>query len=106
GQTRQPAGIEEALDLLVDPADRLDLAMLIDRAGHGETLFDRRLCKRREQREQLGGRGAVAIDPAVGLLKDEAGAERQWPGAAKPAAEKAGQDQDALRMQRAAERDL
>ena len=106
GQTRQAAGVEEPLDLLVDPADRLNLAMLIDRAGHGETLFDRRLCKRREQREQLGGRGAVSVDPAVGLLEDDAGAKRQRSRAAKAAAEKAGQDQDALRMQRAAERDL
>src|SRR5438067_12677627 len=98
GQTRQSAGIEESFDLLVDPADCLDLAMLIDRTGYGEGLLDRRLRQCGEQREQLGGRGAVAIDPAVGLLEYEAGAERQRTGAAETAAEKTRQDQHALRM--------
>ena len=69
-------------------------------------LLDRRLGERRQQREQLGGRGAVAVDPAIGLLEHQAGVERQRPVAAEPAAEKARQDQDALRMQRAAELDL
>src|SRR5438105_4156584 len=88
GQTRQSAGIEKPFDLLVDPADCLDLAMLIDRTGYGEGLLDRRLGQCREQREQLGGRGAVAIDPAIGLLEHQAGAERQWSSAAETAAEK------------------
>src|SRR5882762_981376 len=102
----QPAGIEETLDLFVDPADRLDLAMLIDRPGHREGLFDRRVCQRGEQREELRGGGAVAIDTAIGLFEHQACVERQGSNAAKAAAEKAGQDQHALGMERTAKSDL
>src|SRR6516225_6947901 len=69
------ARVEETFDLLVDTADRLDPAELVDRAGHGERLAYRRLGKRRQQGEKLGGRGAVAIDTAIGLLENKAGVE-------------------------------
>jgi hypothetical protein len=38
GQPARAADVEEALDLLVDPADRLHLAVLVDRAGDRERL--------------------------------------------------------------------
>ena len=106
GEAGDPAAVEKPLDLLVDPADRLDLAALIDRAGHRERLLDRRLGQSRQQRKQLGGGGAVAVDPAIGLLEHQAGVQRQRPVPAEAAAEKSGEDQHALRMQRAAELDL
>src|SRR5579862_709044 len=104
GEAGDPARVEEPLDLLVDPADRLDLAALIDRAGQRERLLDRRLRQRRQEGEEFGGRRAVAVDPAIGLLEDEARVEGQRAVLAKAAAEEPGEDQDALRMQRPAER--
>src|SRR5436309_2074947 len=50
------ADVEAPLDLLVDPADRLHLAPLVDGAGDGERLADGLLRQRREQRIELGGR--------------------------------------------------
>src|SRR5262249_27108688 len=94
------------LDLLVDPADRLDLAALVDRTGNGERLRDRCLGERRQQGEEFGGRGAVAVDAAIGLFENEAGVQRQGPVEAKAAAQKAGKDQDPFRMQGSAERDF
>jgi hypothetical protein len=58
------AGVEETLDLLIDATDRLDPAELVYRAGYREGLTDRHFRKRRQQREKLGGRRAVAVDPA------------------------------------------
>ena len=42
GQPACLAQAEKALDLLVDPADRLHFAELVDRAGDGEALLERR----------------------------------------------------------------
>src|SRR5208282_1717581 len=106
GEAGDPAGVEEAFDLLVDAADRLDPAELVDRAGNREGLADRCLGERRQKGEKFGGGGAVAIDPAIGLLEDEAGVERKRPGAAETPTEKAAQDQHTLGMQRAAELDF
>src|SRR5690242_2236259 len=100
------ACVEKSLDLLVDATDCLDLAALIDRTSHRETLPDRCLGQSRKQRKQLGGGGAVAIHPAIGLLEDETGVKRQRPVPAETAAEKSGEDQHAFRMQRAAQLDL
>src|SRR5689334_9392905 len=86
GEAGNAACVEKSLDLLVNATDCLDLAALIDRAGDRKALPDRRLCQSREQREQLGGGGAVAIHPAIGLLEDEAGVERQRPVPAETAA--------------------
>ncbi len=38
-QTFQPADIVVAFDFLIDAADRLNLAVLIDRTGHGDALL-------------------------------------------------------------------
>jgi hypothetical protein len=83
-------------DLLIDTTDCLDLAALIDRTSDCEALLDWRLGQGREQREQLGGRRAVAIDPTIGLLEDEACIERERPGSAKAATQKSAEDQDLL----------
>ena len=48
------ADVEEALDLLVDAADRLNLAVLVDRTRDGEILPERRLGERGKQRVEFG----------------------------------------------------
>src|SRR5215831_6760966 len=106
GEAGSAAGVEEALDLLVDATDCLDPAVLVDRARDRERLLDRRLSERRQQREEFGGRGAIAVDPAIGLLEDEAGVKRKRPCLAEAPAEKAGKDQHPFGMQRPAELDL
>src|SRR5512143_635658 len=60
---------EEPFDLLVHTADRLDLALLADRAGDGDVLPDRRLSNPGEERDKFGGRGAVAFHLSVALLE-------------------------------------
>ena len=75
GETGNLAGIEEAFNLLVDPADRLDPAELVDGSGDSEGLLARHLGECRQQREQFGCRGAIAIDPAIGLFEDKTGVE-------------------------------
>src|SRR5262249_49810849 len=72
GQPMQTADIEEALDLLVDAADGLDLAVLVDRTSHANILAKRQARQRTDQAEQLGCRGAIAVDAAIGLLKRQA----------------------------------
>src|SRR5207302_2348070 len=57
--------VEKTLYLLVHPADRLNLTALVDRAGDGEALPDRRLGQGRQQGEQLGGRRTIAVDAAI-----------------------------------------
>src|SRR5579859_991417 len=106
GQTPLLANVEEALDLLVDAADRLDAAVLIDRASDGKGLADRRLRKRREQREELRRRRAIALDAAVGLLEDQARCERERALAPEPPAQEAREDEHALGMDRTTERHL
>src|SRR5512139_3690372 len=71
------ADVEVALDLLVYRADRLHPAELVDRAGHRQRLPDRHIRQRRQQRGELGHRGAVAFHLAVGLLEHQARRQRQ-----------------------------
>src|SRR5262249_19327171 len=85
GKPGYAAGVKKALDLLVDTADRLDSAELIDRAGQREVLTDRHFGKRRQQGEKCGSIRAVSVDPPIGLLEDKTGVERQGRGAAKTA---------------------
>src|SRR5512134_2761728 len=54
-QALEPADIEEPFDLLIDAADGLDLAVLIPRAGRGDTLPQGNLGKTREDGVELGG---------------------------------------------------
>jgi hypothetical protein len=74
-ETGNPTYVEEPFDLLVDAADCLDAAELVDGAGNGEGLLDRNIGERRKQGEEFGGRGAVAVNSAIGLLEDETGVE-------------------------------
>ena len=62
--------------------------------------------ERRQQGVELGRGGAVAVDAAVALLEDQAGGERQRLLGGEAGAEKAGQDQHALRVERARQLDL
>ena len=100
------ANIEEALDLLVDPADRLNLAMLVHRSGHRQILPQRHVRQRREEGVEFGGRRAVALDAAIGLLEHQAREQRHRGIERVSAGQKAGQDQDALGVQRPAEFDF
>ncbi len=71
GQALGLADLEESLDLLVDSADGLDLAFLIERAGDGDVLAEGQAREAREDGVDLGRGGAVAVDAAVGLLEGE-----------------------------------
>src|SRR3989442_2785868 len=71
------AHVEEALDLLVDPADRLDLALLVHGAGHGERLLDRQVREGGQDRVQFCARGAITLDTALALLEHESAGEAQ-----------------------------
>src|SRR5262249_28590020 len=101
GEPARAADAEETLDLVSHPADGLHLAVLVYRPGDGERLLEGNRRETREQHEELGGRGAVAIYLAVQLLEAEAGgqAERELLGVAP--AQEAAQDQHALAVQRA-----
>ncbi len=105
-QATRLAEPEETLDLLVDPADRLHFAELVDRTGDGEALLERRARQRGDQRAHLAQRGAVAIDVAIGLLQGDArgNLQREFLGIAT--AEEAGQDHHPLGVDRLAEAHL
>src|SRR5690606_29592463 len=106
GESPTLAGIEEALDLLVDASDDLHLPVLVHRAGDGERLLDREPRDRRQQRARLGDGSAVAFDAGVGLLEDEGRMDRQRRLLRVARAEIRRKDQHAFRMDRAAELDL
>ena len=77
GQSRAPADVEEALDLLVHAADRLHLAVLVHRAGDRSAAGSAR---RRARRAARTARPSEALSPstrAVGLLEHQARRERQ-----------------------------
>ena len=105
-QATRLAEAEEAFDLLVDPADRLHLAELVDRAGDGEALLERRARQCRDQRAHLAKRGAIAVDITVGLFQGDAGGNLQREFLGIAATEKAGEDHDALGVDRLAKADL
>ncbi len=73
GQAALFAEVEKTFDLFVDAADGLDLALLAHRTGDGQVLPDRRIGQGRKQGADFGAGGAVALDAAIGLLKDQAG---------------------------------
>ena len=75
GQFFEPANVEKSLDLPIDSADRLDIPILIHRAGYGSTLVNRDAGKAGENGIELCRGGAVPIDPFVGLFETEAGRE-------------------------------
>lgn len=63
--------VEEAFDLVVDAADRLHITALVHRSSDRESLSDRHVGDRRQQRAELGERRTVTLDPAVRLLEHD-----------------------------------
>src|SRR5258705_2599694 len=106
GEAAGFADIEEALDLLIDAADRLHLAQVVDRACHRKVLLEWRLRESRQKRVELGRGRAIAVDAAVGLLEDEGRRKRQRHVLGIAARYEAPKDHHALRVQWAAELDL
>src|SRR3546814_730082 len=88
--------VEKTLDLVVNAADGLHLPELIDRASDGKALRDGHFGQRRDQRVKLGGRGAVAVNAAIGLLEDEAGAHGERNFGQEGRREIARENEDAL----------
>ena len=76
-QATCPADVKKSLDLFIHPANRLNLAMLIDRSGERQRLVDRVVADGRQQCTQLAQSGAVPLHLAIRLLEDQAGRYRQ-----------------------------
>ena len=76
-QPRDPAIVEEALDLLVDAPDRLDVAELVHGPRDGDPLVQGKPREGREKAVELRGGGAVPLDAPVVLLERYARGERQ-----------------------------
>jgi len=70
--------------------------VLVDGARDAEFLTYRHAGKGRQERDQFGQGSAVPFDPAVGLLEDEAGGERERLVGEKSLGQEAGEDHDAL----------
>ena len=102
-EAARDAEVEEAFDLLVDAADGLHLAQLVDRPRDREALVDGHAGQRGQQGAEFGERGAVAVDAPVGLFEHEAGGHRQRHACRIARGEEIGQDEDALGVQRATE---
>lgn len=104
--TGQPSGlaqVEETFDLFVYATNRLDLTMLVHRAGDRQRLGDWRLSNGREQGKEFSGRGAVAFDTAVGLLENQAGSKGKGFIHAIARSQKTGKNEYPFRMDRPTE---
>ena len=97
------ADLEKPFDLLVDPADGLNLPFLVNRAGHRQTLINGYAGKTGEDRIQFCGGGAVAVDTCIALLESNANGERQRILLRKSAPQIARQNQDPLIVRVAAQ---
>ena len=106
GDPLRRADVEEGFDLLVEAADRLDAALLIDAAGDRELLPQREAGEGREQRVELARRGAVAVDRLVGLLEDQRRAEERRAALREARREEAAEHEHALAVERARHLDL
>ena len=96
GQPPGPADLEEPLDLLVDAADGLDLALLVERAGDGQVLPEGDPGEAGQDGVDLRRRGAVAVDARVGLLEGQGRGEGERLLLGVFPAEVAAEDEDAL----------
>src|SRR5579884_296356 len=96
----------EALDLLRHPAHGLDLAVLVDRPGHGDALVEGQAGEGREEGVELGRRGRVALHLVVGLLEGQGGVDGQRMLLRVLLGQVAGDDQEALGVDGAGELDL
>src|SRR5690606_39274088 len=102
-QTPLAAKIEEALDLFVDAANRLDLAELVDRSGDCKILAQRDLRDGRQQRAKLCGGSTVSFDTAIGLLEHQGRRQGDRPVRGVAGMQQTGKDHHALRVQAPAE---
>ena len=103
GEPARAAQLEEALDLRAHAADRLDLAELVDAAGDRDALVDGDVGEGGEHAEELGGRGAVAVDLAVALLERDLRLDAEGPFLSEDPREVAADDGNALGVNGAAE---
>ena len=103
GEAADAADVVETFDLFVHAADGLDLALLVDRAGDGDVLAQGQAGKRRKQRVDFAGAGAIAVHAGVGLLEANAGGQRQRLILRELRTQIAGDDLHALVVQAAAE---
>ena len=69
GQPLHPADVEESFYLLVDSADHLHLAVLVDRPRDRDVLANGNAGQAGQQTVKLGKRGAVAVNPAVSTAR-------------------------------------
>ncbi len=97
------AEVEEPLDLRAETADGLDLTQLVHAAGHRNPLIDADVGERRQNREELARRRAVAVDLAVALLERDLRAQAERALLAEHPAKVAAEDGDPLRVDGAAE---
>ena len=77
GKALDLAGCKEPLNLPSDPADGLDRAVLIHRAGYRDALAQRHSADAGKQGQQFRAGGAIALDLAVALFKADAGGTGQ-----------------------------
>src|SRR5438477_9714784 len=72
----EPTDVVETFDLVIDTADGLDFAVLIDRASDGDSLLDGHFRQTREDSIELRGRSAVTVHTIVGLLEANTAGKR------------------------------
>jgi hypothetical protein len=76
GEAELLADLEETFHLLGDAAHGLDLSHLVDGSRDRQVLPEGDACDGGDQSVDLGGGGAVSVDPHVGLLHGHRGADR------------------------------
>ncbi len=97
-QTVDLAHPEEAFDLLVDAANSLHIAKLVDCTRYRKVLVNGLAGEGREQGTQTGQRSAVTINFVIGLLEHQVGGERRGVLGAKLVGEVAVNDHHRLGM--------
>src|SRR5882757_10225838 len=103
GEAFDAADVKEAFDFFVHAADRLNVALLVDGTGNGNVLAEGQAGKRRGERVDLRGAGAVAVHSRVGLFEADAGGKRQRLVLSKLASQIASDDVHAFVMEAAAQ---
>ena len=94
------AASEKTLDLFVDATHRPHVTVGIERTRDGQALRQRHARQRGQQGIQLGAGRRIALDPAVLLLEDQAGFQRQRGLVCKQRHQITLQDEHALVMHR------
>ena len=91
---------------MVCAANCLGIATLIDRSGNRQVLADRHPGNVRQDRQQFGEGGAVAVYTAIGLLERDRHIERQRIGPRKGSRQPSLEHQCAFLLERAAQTDI